>query len=188
MMVNFLIKAQRNELEQVLQKELQLSSIMQTPHITKVVLNSGLKDAVSNSKIMQEVVTEFALISGQKPIVTKAKHSIASFKVRAGFPIGVKVTLRNEKMYHFLYRLLHVALPRVRDFQGLNPQSFDQQANYSLGIKEHIIFPEIDYDKISKIRGFDVTIVTSTTDKKAALLILQKMGFPFRKQQPHRKK
>ena len=186
-MINFLLKTERQALAQQLKTELNLSSIMQVPYITKVVLNSGLKDAVSNAKIIPEVVNELGLISGQKPVVTKAKHSIASFKVREGFPIGVKVTLRNEKMYHFLYRLLNIALPRVRDFQGLKRSSFDKQANYSLGVKEHIIFPEIDYDKISKIRGFDVTIVTSTTNEAAAYLLLSKMGFPFQKQAQNRK-
>uniref|UniRef100_UPI00313BA1B8 50S ribosomal protein L5 n=1 Tax=Spiroplasma endosymbiont of Amphibalanus improvisus TaxID=3066327 RepID=UPI00313BA1B8 len=174
-------KLYNSKIKQEIFKEFSHKSIMQVPKISKVVINAGVNDAINDSKAIENVSEELALITGQKPLVTKAKKSIATFKLREGMPIGLKVTLRNKKMYDFLDKLINVALPRVRDFRGLSKKSIDSQGNYSLGIKEQIIFPEIDYDKIKKIRGFDITIVTTTTDKKEALFLLTKIGIPFEK-------
>ena len=179
--MNKLQKRYKDEIIQQLYKQFNLSSKMQVPHIKKIIINAGLKDAITNSKVIDEFSEELALITGQKPIITKAKKSIASFKLREGMKIGLKVTLRKQKMYDFLDRLINVALPRVRDFRGLSLKSFDNQANYSLGIKEQIIFSEIDYDKIKKIRGFDVSIVTSTSDRDQSFALLKFLGLPFKK-------
>ncbi|WP_425380294.1 50S ribosomal protein L5 [Spiroplasma endosymbiont of Stenodema calcarata] len=162
-------------------KEQGYQSIMQVPVVKKIVVNMGAGDAAQNSKVIEDVTNELALITGSHPIVTKAKSSIAAFKLREGMPIGVKVTLRGKKMYQFLDKLINIALPRVRDFRGVSKNAFDGRGNYTLGIKEQIIFPEIDYDKIKKIRGMDITIVTSATNNSDAHALLEKMGMPFKK-------
>jgi len=164
-----------------LMKEKQYKSVMQVPKISKIVINQGIGDAVQDSKRIDDAVAELTLITGQKPIVTKAKKSLAVFKLREGMPIGTKVTLRSKLMYDFLDKLISIALPRVRDFRGVPRTSFDNQGNYTLGIKEQIIFPEIDYDKVKKIRGMDITIVTTTTNKEDAFELIKKMGMPFAK-------
>ena len=162
-------------------KDLNLKSSMAVPRITKVSLNMGLgADAINDRKVLEGVMEELKLISGQQPVKTTARKSVASFKLREGFAIGCKVTLRGERMYEFLDRLLSIAIPRERDFRGLNPKSFDGQGNYSLGIKEHIIFPEIDYDKVEKIRGMDICITTSAKNDKEGFALLSKLNFPFK--------
>ncbi|MBE4704290.1 50S ribosomal protein L5 [Spiroplasma platyhelix] len=163
-----------------LQEELKYSSIMQVPKIEKIIINIGVGDAVATPKMLDKTVAELTKITGQKPVITKAKKSIAGFKLREGMPIGCKVTLRGQKMMDFLDKLISIALPRVRDFQGLSKNSFDQNGNYTFGVKEQIIFPEINYEDVEKIRGLEVTIVTSTNDKQAATLLLEKFGFPFK--------
>ncbi len=165
-----------------LQKEFQFSSIMQVSRVEKIVINMGIGDAIKDSKVIDDCIKELAQITGQRPVATKAKKSIASFKLREGMPIGVKVTLRGKNMWIFLEKLINIALPRVRDFRGLSNKSFDGQANYSLGIKEQIIFPEIDYDKIKKIRGMDIAIIMTSNDKVQNHSLLTKMGMPFVKQ------
>jgi large subunit ribosomal protein L5 len=154
---------------------------MEVPHLEKVILNVGLGEAVSNSKLIEVVANEIGAITGQKAVVTKAKKSIASFKLRQGMPIGVMVTLRRDRMYEFLDRLMNVALPRVRDFRGVSPKAFDGKGNYALGIKEHIIFPEISLDKIEKIYGLNICVVTSAKTDDEARALLAKLGMPFRK-------
>lgn len=155
-------------------------SIMAVPRIEKVVINMGVGDAIQNPKLLDAAVNELALITGQRPMVTRAKKSISAFKVRAGMPIGCKVTLRKQRMWDFLTRLIFLALPRVRDFRGLSPDSFDGRGNYSLGLKEQLIFPEIDYDDIEKVRGMDVTIVTTAKTDEEARELLRLLGMPFR--------
>jgi large subunit ribosomal protein L5 len=154
---------------------------MEIPRLEKVVLNVGLGDAVSNPKLIEAVCNEIAAISGQKPVVTKAKKSIASFKLRQGMPIGVMVTLRRDRMFEFLDRLMNVALPRVRDFRGVSPKAFDGKGNYALGIKEHIIFPEIAIDKIEKVYGMNICVVTSAKTDDEARALLKLLGMPFNK-------
>lgn len=154
---------------------------MEIPAVEKVVLNMGLGEAVQNPKIVEGAANELTLIAGQKAVVTRAKKSIAGFKLREGMPIGCRVTLRHDRMYDFLSRLINIALPRVRDFRGISLKGFDGRGNYSLGIKEHIIFPEIDYDKIDKIRGLNITIVTTAESDDVALELLKQMGMPFKK-------
>lgn len=156
------------------------TNVMEIPRIEKVILNMGLGEAVQNPKIVEKAANELTLIAGQKAVVTRAKKSIAGFKLREGMPIGCRVTLRSDKMYDFLSRLINIALPRVRDFRGISTKGFDGRGNYSLGVKEHIIFPEIDYDKIDKIRGLNITIVTSTKANDAALNLLKLLGMPFK--------
>jgi large subunit ribosomal protein L5 len=170
-----------NELKSTLQKQLGISNIMDIPKIEKVVLNMGLGDAVQNPKIVEKAAQELTMISGQKAVVTKAKKSIATFKLRAGMPIGARVTLRKDRMYDFLSKLINVALPRVRDFRGVSGKGFDGRGNFSMGITEHIIFPEIDYDKIDQIRGFNITIVTSAKTDENARALLDAIGMPFKK-------
>lgn len=165
-----------------LQKELNFTSIMQVPKIEKVVINIGVGDASINPKAIDKSVSELSKITGQKPIITKAKKSIAGFKLRAGMPIGCKVTLRGEKMYDFLDKFISISLPRIRDFQGLSSKAFDQNGNYTVGIKEQIIFPEINYEEVDKVRGMEISIITTTSDNVTALLLLKKMGLPFKKQ------
>ncbi len=164
-----------------LMSENEYSSIMEVPKLDKIVINMGLGQATDNSKIIDEAVEEMKLISGQQPIVTKAKKSIAGFKLREDQPIGVKVTLRGKNMYNFLDKLVMVALPRVRDFQGINAKAFDGRGNYTLGVTEQLIFPEIDYDKVNKINGMDITLVTTAKSNEEALALLTKMGMPFKK-------
>jgi large subunit ribosomal protein L5 len=156
-------------------------SVMEVPKITKITLNMGVGEALADKKVLENAVADMEKISGQKPVVTKAKKSIAGFKLREGWPVGCKVTLRSDRMYDFLDRLITISLPRTRDFRGLNPKSFDKHGNYSMGVKEQIIFPEIEYDKIDKLRGMDITITTTakTADESRALLTAFK--FPFRK-------
>jgi len=164
-----------------LMKEFGYSSIMQVPKLTKVVLNMGLGEAVQNPKIVEGAANELTAIAGQKAVVTKAKKSIATFKLREGMPIGCRVTLRGEKMWDFLGKLMHVALPRVRDFRGISLKAFDGNGNYAMGIKEHIIFPEIDYDKIDKIKGLNISIGTTARTDDEGRFLLKALGMPFRK-------
>jgi large subunit ribosomal protein L5 len=164
----------------LLVKEFNYTNPMQVPKITKVILNMGLGEAIQNIKVMESAQAELTAISGQKPIVTRAKKSIAAFKLREGMPIGCTVTLRSNRMYHFLDKLFNFALPRVRDFRGVSPNAFDGRGNYSLGIKEQIIFPEIDYDKIDKIKGLNVTIVTTAKTDEEGRFLLRSLGMPFR--------
>lgn len=170
-----------NELKPALQKQLNIRNIMDIPKIEKIVLNMGLGDAVQNPKIVEKAAQELTLISGQKAVITKAKKSIATFKLRAGMPIGARVTLRKDRMYDFLSKLINIALPRVRDFRGVSAKGFDGRGNFSMGVTEHIIFPEIDYDKIDQIRGLNVTIVTSAKSDEHARALLDSIGMPFRK-------
>ncbi len=153
---------------------------MQVPRLTKVIVNMGLGDAIENIKVLDSAVEEIAVITGQKPVITKARKSIANFKLRAGVPIGVMVTLRRDQMYYFLDKLLAIALPRVRDFKGVSPKGFDGRGNYTLGVKEQIIFPEVNYDKIDKIRGMNITIVTTARTDEEGLELLRLLGMPFR--------
>jgi len=164
-----------------LMKEFGYSSIMQVPKLEKVVLNMGLGEAVQNPKIIESAVNELTMIAGQKAMVTKAKKSIATFKLREGMPIGCRVTLRGDKMWDFLSKLINIALPRVRDFRGISPKSFDGNGNYAMGIKEHIIFPEIDYDKIDKIKGLNISIGTTANSDAEGRFLLKALGMPFRK-------
>ncbi|NGQ97197.1 50S ribosomal protein L5 [Brevibacillus sp. SYP-B805] len=157
------------------------SSIMQVPKVEKVIINMGVGEAVANAKALDSALEDLQTIAGQKPVVTRAKKSIAGFKVREGMPIGAKVTLRGERMYHFLDKLMNVSLPRVRDFRGVSSKAFDGRGNYTLGLKEQLIFPEIEYDKIDKIRGMDIVIVTSAKTDEEARELLTQMGMPFRK-------
>ena len=163
-----------------LMKEFGYSSIMQVPKLTKVVLNMGLGEAVQNPKIVEGAANELTAIAGQKAVVTKAKKSIATFKLREGMPIGCRVTLRGEKMWDFLGKLMHIALPRVRDFRGVSPKSFDGNGNYAMGITEHIIFPEIDYDVIDKIKGLNISIGTTARTDDEGRFLLKSLGMPFR--------
>jgi len=163
-----------------LMKDHNYNNVMEVPKLVKVVLNMGLGEAIQNVKILDSAVEEMAAIAGQKPVITKAKKSIASFKLRQGMPIGVSVTLRREKMYEFLDRLVAVALPRVRDFKGISGKGFDGKGNYSMGIKEQMIFPEIEYDKVDKIKGMNITIVTTAKTDAEGKALLKLMGLPFR--------
>ncbi len=156
-------------------------NVMQTPKLDKIVLNMGLGEAIHNIKVLDSAAEELKAIAGQQPVVTRAKRSIAAFKLRTGMPIGCTVTLRRGRMYDFFTKLVNIALPRVRDFKGVSPRAFDGRGNYSLGIKEHIIFPEIDYDKIDKIKGMNVTIVTTAKSDEEGKELLRLMGMPFRK-------
>ena len=157
------------------------SSAMQVPRLEKIVVNMGVGDAVSNSKVLDDAVAELQVITGQKPVVTKAKKSIASFKLREGMPIGCKVTLRGERMYEFLDKLISISLPRVRDFHGINENAFDGRGNYTLGVKEQLIFPEINFDNIKKIRGMDIVIVTTANTDEEGRALLSLLGMPFKK-------
>jgi large subunit ribosomal protein L5 len=163
-----------------LMKEFGYKNVMQTPKLEKIVINMGLGEAIQNIKILDSAVEELAAIAGQKPVITKAKKSIASFKLRQGMPIGCVVTLRRDKMYEFLDRLLNVSLPRVRDFKGVSGKGFDGNGNYSLGVKDQLIFPEINYDKVEKIKGMNITIVTSARNDEEGKALLRLMGMPFR--------
>lgn len=169
------------EIAPALQKEFNLSSVMQIPKLEKIVINSGVGDAAQDSKNLDLAVSELELITGQKPLITKAKKSIATFKLREGQAIGCKVTLRGDKMWSFLELLFNIALPRVRDFRGLPHNSFDGRGNYTIGIKEQIIFPQIIFDNVKRVRGYDITFVTSTNSNEQALSLLLKLGAPIRK-------
>lgn len=164
-----------------LKEKFGFNNVHQIPKLKKIVLNIGLGEAIQNIKILESAVDELMSIAGQKPVVTRAKKSIAAFKLREGMPIGVMVTLRRQRMYDFFYKLVNIALPRVRDFRGISAKAFDGAGNYSLGIKEHIIFPEIDYDKIDKIKGMNISIVTSAETDEQGRELLTMMGMPFRK-------
>jgi large subunit ribosomal protein L5 len=166
-----------------LQKDFGYKNMFQIPKVEKIVLNMGLGEAVQNPKIVEKAANELTLIAGQKAVVTRARKSIATFKLREGMPIGARVTLRQDRMYDFLSKLINIALPRVRDFRGISAKGFDGNGNFSLGIKEHIIFPEIDYDKIEKIRGLNITIVTNARTDEEGRALLAMLGMPFTKQQ-----
>lgn len=170
-----------NEVTPALMQKFTYSTVMQVPKIEKVVINMGVGDAVANSKVLDTAVEDLKIIAGQKPVITRAKKSIAGFKLRENMPIGVKVTLRGERMYYFLDKLFNVALPRVRDFHGVSTKSFDGRGNYTLGLKEQLIFPEIEYDKVDKVRGMDIVIVTTAPTDEEARELLNQMGMPFAK-------
>lgn len=170
-----------SEVSPALMSKFEYKSVMQVPKVDKIVINMGVGDAVQNSKSLDAAVEELTIITGQKPVVTKAKKSIAGFRLREGMPIGAKVTLRGERMYEFLDKLIAIALPRVRDFRGVSKKSFDGRGNYTLGVKEQLIFPEIDYDKVSKVRGMDIVIVTTANSDEEARELLTQFGMPFQK-------
>ena len=180
-MANSLVEKYSNEIAPAMNKKFNYDSVMEIPKIDKIVLNMGVGDAVSNAKNLDEAVEELTLISGQKPLITKAKKSIANFRLREGMSIGAKVTLRGDRMYDFLYKLINVSLPRVRDFRGISSRSFDGRGNYTLGIKEQLIFTEIDYDKVNRVRGLDVVIVTTAKTDEEARELLTEFGMPFAK-------
>tara|TARA_B100001142_G_scaffold26542_1_gene23990 strand:+ start:311 stop:847 length:537 start_codon:yes stop_codon:yes gene_type:complete len=169
------------ELLPQLKEKLGIDNVMAVPKLTKVVINMGVGEALTDKKHLESAVNDLELIAGQKAVVTKAKKSVASFKLREGWPVGCKVTLRGDRMYDFIERLVNIAIPRERDFRGLNPKSFDGQGNYSMGIKEQIIFPEINYDNIDKIRGMDICINTSASNMEDAKALLEVLNFPFKK-------
>ena len=164
-----------------LAKQFNYNSVMQVPRIDKITLNMGLGEAVADKKVLENATAEMQAIAGQKPIVTVARKSVAGFKIREGYPIGCKVTLRGERMWEFLERLISITIPRIRDFRGLNAKSFDGRGNYSMGVKEQIIFPEIDFDKVDKVRGMDITITTSAETNEEGKALLTAFNFPFRK-------
>jgi large subunit ribosomal protein L5 len=170
----------RKEVAPALMKELGLKNIMQVPGITKIVLNIGLGEAISNSKALDSAIADLTVITGQRPVVTRAKMSIANFKLREGSAVGVKVTLRGERMWSFMDRLMHITLPRVRDFRGLPPTGFDGRGNFTLGMQDQLAFPEINYDKIDKLRGMEITIVTTAPDDVQGVSLLTMLGMPFR--------
>jgi large subunit ribosomal protein L5 len=162
-------------------KQFGYTSVMQVPRIVKITLNMGVGDAVADKKILENAVADLTAIAGQKPLVTKARKSVAGFKIREGYPIGAKVTLRGERMWEFLERLVSIAIPRIRDFRGVNPKSFDGRGNYSMGVREQIIFPEIDYDKVDAVRGLDITITTTARTDDEGRALLAAFNFPFKK-------
>ena len=168
-----------SEVAKAMMEKFGYKNVMEIPRLEKVVLNMGVGEAVANPKVMDAAIADMTLIAGQKPVVTRAKKSIATFKIRQNMPIGVKVTLRGTRMFYFLDKLMNVALPRVRDFRGVNPNSFDGRGNYSMGVKEQLIFPEIDYDKIDKVRGMDIIVVTTAKTDEEARELLKLLGMPF---------
>ena len=171
----------QNEIVDAMIKKFEYKNVMQVPKIEKVVINMGVGEAKENAKLLDAAMADLEIIAGQKPVATKAKNSVANFKLREGMPIGCKVTLRGEKMYEFLDRLINLALPRVRDFRGVNPNAFDGRGNYALGVKEQLIFPEIEYDKVDKVRGMDVIIVTTANTDEEARELLTQFNMPFQK-------
>ncbi|MCX6055979.1 MAG: 50S ribosomal protein L5 [Chloroflexi bacterium] len=179
--MNILKERYLKEISPAIMKSLGLTNVMQVPRVMKVVVNIGLGEAMDNPKALDAAVIDLTTITGQKPVVTKARKSIANFKLREGRAIGTAVTLRGERMWAFLDRLMNIVLPRVRDFRGISPNSFDGRGNYTLGLREQIIFPEIEYDKVDKVRGLEITIVTSATTDEQAAAMLQMLGMPFRK-------
>ena len=179
--MNRLLEKYTETVKPSLMKEFNYTSTMQAPKIVKVVINMGVGDAIANSKLLDEAVEELTLIDGQKPVITKAKKSIANFKLREDMPIGCKVTLRGERMYEFLDKLFNISLPRVRDFRGVSATAFDGRGNYTLGVKEQLIFPEINFDKVNKVRGMDIVIVTTAQSNQEAYALLKGMGMPFAK-------
>ncbi len=170
----------KEQIQPALKDQFGYKSVMQVPKITKITLNMGVGEAVADKKILQSALSDLEKISGQKPVVTKARKSIAGFKIRDDMPIGCKVTLRSERMYEFLDRLISIAIPRIRDFRGLSPKSFDGRGNYTMGVNEQIIFPEIDYDKIDTLRGLDISITTSAKTNEEGLALLKLFNFPFK--------
>jgi large subunit ribosomal protein L5 len=170
----------REKIQPKLLKDLNFTNIHEVPKVVKVTVNRGLGEAAQNAKALEASLSEIATITGQKPVVTRAKKAIAGFKIRAGMPIGIAVTLRGDRMYAFLERLIHLALPRIRDFRGVSERSFDGRGNYTLGIREQIIFPEISFDKIDSVRGMDITIVTTARNDEEGRALLREMGMPFR--------
>ncbi|NPA05827.1 MAG: 50S ribosomal protein L5 [Chloroflexi bacterium] len=181
-MAHWLKEKYKNEVVPALMREFGYPNVMAVPRIEKVVLNIGVGEAKENAKALEHAARDLATIAGQKPIITRARKSIAGFRIRKGMPIGVKVTLRGDRMWAFLDRLMNVALPRVRDFRGVSPNAFDGRGNYSLGLREQLVFPEIDYDQIDKIRGLEVTIVTTAKTDEEARRLLALLGMPFRRQ------
>ena len=179
--MNSLVEKYQKTVIESLMKQFNYSSVMQCPKIEKVVINMGVGDAIANPKALDEAIAELTQLAGQKPVITKAKKSIANFKLREGMPIGCKVTLRGEHMYEFLDKLFNISLPRVRDFRGVSTTAFDGRGNYTLGVKEQIIFPEINFDKVSKVRGMDIVIVTTANTDEEAKALLAGMGMPFAK-------
>ena len=171
----------KSEVMPALQKEFGYKNVMQVPRIEKITLNMGVGEAVGDKKQIENAVNDLEQLTGQKAVVTKARRSVAGFKIREGFPIGCKVTLRGERMWDFFDRLVHIAVPRIRDFRGLNAKSFDGRGNYSMGVREQIIFPEIEYDKVDKIRGLDITITTTASTDEEGRALLQAFSFPFKK-------
>ena len=174
-------KQYENEIKDAMVKKFGYKNVMEVPKLDKIVLNMGVGEAKDNAKLLETAVRDMEIITGQKAVVTKAKNSVANFKIREGMPIGCKVTLRGEKMYDFLDRLVNLALPRVRDFRGINPNAFDGRGNYALGIKEQLIFPEIEYDKVDKVRGMDIIMVTTAKTDEEARELLTQFGMPFAK-------
>lgn len=172
-------EAYKSEIAPALMKKFEYKSVMQIPKLDKIVLNVGCGEACDNSKVVDAIINDLSIITGQKPVVCRAKKSVANFKLREGMPIGVKVTLRGDKMYEFLDRFFNLALPRVRDFRGINPNSFDGRGNYAMGIKEQLIFPEIDYDKIDAVRGMDIIMVTTANTDEEGRELLRMLGAPF---------
>jgi large subunit ribosomal protein L5 len=171
----------REQVQPKLRSDLKIENVMQVPRISKITINMGVGEAVADKKVMDAALADLTKITGQKPLVTKSRKAIASFKIRAGLPIGAKVTLRGARMYEFLDRLINIAMPRIRDFRGVSPRAFDGQGNYSLGVKEQIIFPEIQYDQIDQVRGMDITITTTARDDRQGRALLEAFNFPFRK-------
>lgn len=180
--MNIMRERFQKEVTPALMKALNITNVMQIPQIKKVVINIGLGEALDNPKALDAAVVDLTAITGQKPVITKARKSIANFKLREGRAIGTSVTLRGDKMWAFLDRLMNIVLPRVRDFRGVSPESFDGRGNYTLGLREQIIFPEIEYDKVDKVRGMEITIVTTATTDDQAAALLQLLGMPFRKE------
>jgi large subunit ribosomal protein L5 len=179
--MNRLLEKYRNDVIPALSKRFNYKSVMEAPRLEKIVVNMGVGDAIANSKVLDDAVNELMIITGQKPVITKAKKSVASFKVREGMPIGCKVTLRGTRMYDFLDKLISISLPRVRDFNGISKTAFDGRGNYTLGIKEQLIFPEINYDKVNKVRGMDIVIVTTANTDEECRELLAELGMPFKK-------
>jgi large subunit ribosomal protein L5 len=178
------LKEQYNdELRDQIQKDLDLENVMQVPRLSKIVVNMGAGDAAADSKLINGVVEDLRTITGQQPKVNRARKSVSNFKIREGQPIGASVTLRGERMWEFFDRLIALAIPRIRDFRGLSPKAFDGRGNYSLGVNEQLIFPEIDYDKVMKVRGMDITLVTTAETDAQGMALLEAFGFPFRRQQ-----
>lgn len=170
----------KNEVVPALMQRFGYQNVMQVPRLEKIVVNMGVGDAVADNKALEAAMEELAIITGQKPVITKAKHSVAAFKIRTGMSIGTKVTLRGERMYEFFDKLVNVVLPRIRDFRGLSPKSCDGRGNYSLGLREQLIFPEINYDKVQKVRGMDITVVTTARTDEEAIELLKALGMPLR--------
>lgn len=170
----------KNEVVPALMQRFGYQNVMQVPKLEKIVVNMGVGDAVADNKALEAAMEELAIITGQKPVITKAKHSVAAFKIRTGMSIGTKVTLRGERMYEFFDKLVNVVLPRIRDFRGLSPKSCDGRGNYSLGLREQLIFPEINYDKVQKVRGMDITVVTTARTDEEAIELLKALGMPLR--------